>query len=278
MSDLSIGAKPRRVMQFIIGLADPLVRARLAAYNFDNAELAIGLDRVNTVIAGRLGAISNLDPKLLAAIDAWENKWYPVVEVVLRTNYPAVHAIVFRNLKQSQGLDVVVTTRTMLDRLDLVSKPVAEGGHPEGAAARAHVVKRGFTTEVVQDCRGLLAQIGMAPEMNDPLPQLDAEAMAKAEKEMWNWYLEWSGIARSAISNRRALRSLGFLRRVRRADGREEDVVVDDDDLEDIDDAGGDDILVGRDDAGTEDDIDVTGDDLVNGPTPTPAPAPEPTR
>ena len=35
------------------------------------------------------------------------------------------------------------------------------------------------------------------------------------------------------IHDRRTLRSLGFWRRMRRADGREVDVVVDDDDLED---------------------------------------------
>jgi hypothetical protein len=38
---------------------------------------------------------------------------------------------------------------------------------------------------------------------------------------MWSWYLEWSTLARVAISDRRLLRSLGF-RRSARADGGEE--------------------------------------------------------
>lgn len=52
------------------------------------------------------------------------------------------------------------------------------------------------------------------------------------EQALWNWHLEWSGIARVVIRDRRPLRLLGFLRTVRRPDGREEDVVVTDEDVD----------------------------------------------
>lgn len=36
--------------------------------------------------------------------------------------------------------------------------------------------------------------------------------MAEAEEKLWAWYLEWSTIARTAITDRRLLKMLGFLR------------------------------------------------------------------
>ena len=54
-----------------------------------------------------------------------------------------------------------------------------------------------------------------------------AETVEDAEKRLWSWYLEWSVIARAAIRDRRLLRSLGFLRVVRKAGGEVEEVVSD---------------------------------------------------
>jgi hypothetical protein len=50
---------------------------------------------------------------------------------------------------------------------------------------------------------------------------IDPEEEAAAIGALWSWYLEWSGIARVAIKDRRVLRMLGFLRT--RAAASEED-------------------------------------------------------
>lgn len=50
-------------------------------------------------------------------LDAWENRWFPITDIVLRTNHPDVHAIIFRNLRQAEGVEVVATVTTLLDRL-----------------------------------------------------------------------------------------------------------------------------------------------------------------
>ena len=56
-----------------------------------------------------------------------------------------------------------------------------------------------------------------------------------AEQELWTWYLEWSAIARVAISDRRLLRSLGFLRYKSQASGAEDEDESDDpEDPEDV--------------------------------------------
>ncbi len=212
----------------MVGLSDPLIWRRLTPYGFDEDELGTGMSLLNGLTSVRLAIKPGFDPKQLAAIDQWENHWFPIVEVVLRTNYPAVHDVVFRNLTQTEGVDVVVSVRTLLDRIDEVCKPESDGGLPKGADARALLNKRGFTAEVEQKGRESPAKVGTVPEAADVLAPVEPEKVSAAEDRMWNWYLEWSGIARTVIHDRRSLRELGFLRPVRRPDGTVEDVVVDD--------------------------------------------------
>jgi hypothetical protein len=44
---------------------------------------------------------------------------------------------------------------------------------------------------------------------------IDQAADEAAEAELWAWYLEWSTIARTVVTNRRHLRALGFLQNAR---------------------------------------------------------------
>lgn len=95
----------------------------------------------------------------------------------------------------------------------------------QASASRALLEERGR-----RRARDIIAQIGTiaAP----PPGATDPEAAKTAEERLWNWYLEWSAIARVAIRDRRILRSLGFLRTVKKANGEEEEVIVNDDDLD----------------------------------------------
>ena len=236
MGDLSIGKKMKRALEFAAALGDPYVRRKLAPNGFNDEELAKGLRLANAASSMKLSIAPGLDMTVLGLLDAWENHWFPIVEIVLRTNFLGVHELVFRNLTQTDGAQVIVSVTTLLDRLDSVAKPKSQGGHPQGAEARKLLVKRGLTDAVVEEARGLLGKVGMVPEGAELVEAIDVDpdATAEAEALLWNWYLEWSQIARTVIHDRRTLRSLGFLRRMRRADGREVDVVVDDDDVEDV--------------------------------------------
>jgi len=250
MAKLQLGDKARRVTGFMVGMGNRKVRRAMTAYGFSNEAVADGMRRLTGFFTARLGAQPLLDQRVLGDLDAWENRWYPIIEVVLRTNYPDVHAIVFRNLSQTEGVEVVASVGTLTDRLALIVKPTDEGGLGErGQAARSLLVERGVTERVVSDARELLAQVGTVGEP-DVLESEDPDAAQAAEEHLWKWYLEWSGIARIAIRDRRLLRTLGFLKTVRRPDGTEEDVVVNDDEELDTD---------------------------APVPTPTPRPTPQPT-
>lgn len=128
---------------------------------------------------------------------------------MLRTNDPEVHAKVFQNLKQTEGSEVLVSGQTHLDRVDAIEKPESEGGFGErGKDARKLLEVRGVTESVLSEARDLLARIGTVAE--PPPGSMDPEATKAPEENLWNWYLEWSGIARVAIRHRRVLRALDF--------------------------------------------------------------------
>ena len=91
---------------------------------------------------------------------------------------------------------------------------------PEGTQARALLAERGLTPEVVGDATGLLSSIAF---FSKTVTDDRSTEVRQAEEAMWQWYLEWSAIARQAISSHSILRSLGFRHRSRN-DASEHDV------------------------------------------------------
>lgn len=224
MAKLRVGQKAHRVLDFLVGVGHRDARRALEGLGFTDADLEEGWKRLRA-----LSYVSALGPSETAAdplieLAAWESRWFPICEVVLRLNFPAVHAVVFHKLRRTEGPEVVMGVTTLLDRLEAIARPEEDGGlGEEGRRARALLEKRNLTGEVLAQGRRLLARIGQEPDApsEDELDAQDREARTAAEQHLWSWYLEWSALARLAISDRRLLRSLGF-RRGGRADGGEE--------------------------------------------------------
>ncbi len=208
---MSIGQKATRVMRLLLGLREPRVARTMASFGFDEAELQRGWALLQGLTNGRLAYTGPAqDPSVLANIDAFENRWFPIAEVVLRVRYPEAHARVFANLAQSSGPEVVVTVTTLLDRLQAITKPEAEGGlGEEGVAARDILAQRGLDAAELARGRSLLARLGTFDE-EDARPPVSPEEAQAAEDALWDYYLEWSRIARVGIHDGRLLRLLGF--------------------------------------------------------------------
>ncbi|MCZ7679162.1 MAG: hypothetical protein M5U28_10580 [Sandaracinaceae bacterium] len=221
MARLTVGQKGQRSLQFMVGIRNRRVRRALAAHGFREEDFEEGFARLKDIAKSRLDLEPvELDPRLVRELDEWENRWFPIVDATLRHNFPDIHARVFLNLRQTEGVEVVLSVSTLLDRLDEVVAPVREGGMSDGRAALALLQRRGLTEEVVAAARALLAEIGSLEADEDGVDEeLEAKEREEAERRLWSWYLEWSAIARAAIRDRRLLRMLGFLRTTRRADG-----------------------------------------------------------
>lgn len=235
MARMTIGQKASRVVQLILALRNRRIAAKLVQHGFTKDELERGWTLVTALTRGRLVAADDPDdPKLLVELDAWENKWFPIVSAALQHRFPEAHEHVFRNLSQTTGPEVAVTVGTLLERVEQLSKPREHGGlGREGKAARDLLTKRGFTSEVVAKGEEMLATIREI----EPIPEDEgpsAEEQEQAEREMWAWYLEWSTIARTVITDRNHLRQLGFLQSAKRSEpATDPSVDGDDGDVED---------------------------------------------
>ena len=210
-----IAEKVQRAFEFLMGMGDPRARRAIAGHGFTDADLDDGWARLMAL--SKVPVLIGESPaaEALAALDAWENRWFPIIDAVLRPTHAAAHELVFRNLRQTEGAQVLVSVQLMLDRLDTIARPKSEGGLAEaGEQARAHHARRGVTGEVLDQARALLARVPQSRPDDDPIA--DPEARAAAEAHLWAWYLEWSGIARAVIKDRRILNALGFRGRGRK--------------------------------------------------------------
>jgi len=229
MARLTVGQKAERVLALMLGLRKQKIAETLAAHGFSDDDMAEGWQLMQGLTRTRLGIIAGIaaaSPGLVQKVDAWENKWFPIAESALKRHQPALHAWMFRNLTQTEGAAALLSVGTFIERHDALTKPPSKGGPDDstiGEAAKKLLTKRGITKEVIDEARALLEEAGTLEESVPQPAELDYTA---AEAALWSWYLEWSTIARSAITSRKLLRELGFRQTTSKgedADGEDED-------------------------------------------------------
>jgi hypothetical protein len=220
MSKLTLGQKADRVLKLLLGMRNTRVVSALATRGFGTDDIDEGWRLLRNVARGKFDFLSTsaADPTVILEIDRWENTWFPVIEATLRRRYPGVADRIFLNLSQTEGAGVILSVGTLLERLDVLGKALDE----ESQAAMAILVRRGVTEQVLGQARSLLNTVGHT----EPSAPVDLEGQReefeRAETELWDWYLEWSQIARSTISDRKLLRSLGFLASSRPSSGSDD--------------------------------------------------------
>ena len=220
MARFSVSQKAQRVLKFTMGLRNNKAHSMLAPYGFGEDDLREGLELLAAVVRQRLSQKpAPSDAKLLAQLDEFENLWFPIVRATLKRHHPQVGEDLMLNLGTTTGIAVTMTVATFIERLSLMGAGAAPYG-PEGSQARALLTERGLSDAVIAEVAALLSEV--AALNDEPVVDYAAEAR-QAEDAMWQWYLEWSAIARRAIKNRNVLRRLGFLQRSR-GDASEEEV------------------------------------------------------
>ncbi len=144
-----------------------------------------------------------------------ENKWFPIAQATLGRRAPAVAAWLFHQLSQAEGAAVILTVSTFLDRVQALEDGTqGTAGLAGRDTALAVLVARGLDADTRAEARALLTALGQLDTSASPEP-IDT---SKDEDDLWQWYLEWSQVAQSVISERSALRALGFLKPVRAED------------------------------------------------------------
>jgi hypothetical protein len=208
MARLTARQKAQRLLLLLQGLGNPEIMRALQPYGFDQATLDEGWNLLRQTSAARLDAASAAPPTRaeVQRLDAWENRWFPIAAAVLEHHHPEVKDRVFHNLRQTRRNQVVLSVTTFLDRVDRLARG-------DGSAALATLARHGLTRAVLDEARSLLGHVMRPPFPESADAGADSEPVAaSAAGAMWSYYRLWSAIARSAISDRRLLRQLGFLR------------------------------------------------------------------
>lgn len=209
---ISFTQKTERTLQLLLGLRYPDVAKALSAYGFDDDEQKEGWELLRALGKSRGQILQPVaDATVIAQLDTWENRWFPVAQATLTRRYPAAAAKFFQNLSQVTGREVAMTVQLFVDRYDELTVEGSSYG-PEGVKAKETLAARGITDEVMSEARALLESLRHTAPAATPasIEQAKAEAQ-KAEDALWGWYLEWSQVARTAIKNRWLLHQLGFL-------------------------------------------------------------------
>ncbi len=211
MARTTIGQKAQRVVKFLMGARNPTVVAALGAHGFTEKDLREGLMHLATVTRLRLGSYDvGEQPRLVQELEEFERKWFGIAKLALQHHYPALAAQLFANLTALGGSEAAVAVSTFIERLSALEDP--NGAHgADAAAARALLSERGLTAAKLAEGKAIIDQLGTFQAADAAAVSVSTDQEA-AERAMWAWYLEWAGIARLAIRDRRVLRALGFLR------------------------------------------------------------------
>jgi hypothetical protein len=206
MARLTDKQRLQRVVEFVAGLHHPDARRALQARGFTSQEAEEGFRLLRAAIeAFHSGAAEPpAPPDTLALLDAWENRWLPIIRAALTRHHPELARSLFLNLRQTRGPALLLTLPTLLDRLDSLNRGRSEAQH----RASALLTQRGLTSDVIQEARQLLHDVARpaAADATSDAPKLREPTL----KSLWSWYLEWSETARAVIHDRRLLKALGF--------------------------------------------------------------------
>ncbi len=204
------GNKAYRAVDLLTGLYDPDIERILAPHGMTDEERERGWGLLKAYAAVRKAApAANVRyTETLRLLDAWENRWFVVCDAALAHSYPEVHAWLFNKLSRQSGTGVVLSTSVLIDRVGELERGVAELGEQAQAAA-ARLRERGVTSDVLSEGNALLEELqAFGPEQ--PQQTRSPEKETQAEQALWNWYLEWSGIARAVLQDKRLLNHIGF--------------------------------------------------------------------
>ncbi len=217
------------------------IQQALAPYGFTEQERAKGAALLMQVLAAKVEGKSNASvpsSQLLQQVDQWENRWYPIVEVVLEVHFPEVHQSVFHDLNPTSGIELVFTVTKMLLRVE----KLGQGSETEQDALQV-LEKHGFTKSVREEAEDLLVEILGLPsfpeneeeiytavslqegnvvhstslkseDVEEP-GSMDEEEYMEAVHRVSQWFRVWSTIARKAIQRKDYLVSLGVRKRAR---------------------------------------------------------------
>jgi hypothetical protein len=208
MARLSAVAKVQRVVEFLLGLRDERVLAALVGCGFTQRERAEGWQLLQTLgMTDTAREVRHDDEPVLQKLDAWHNQWIRIAKVSLQRGFPRVYDQIIPSVGNVSHASVIVVP-VFLRNFEKLTR----AKDTESKAALAKLRQRGLTPERIAEGQQLAAQFMKLNVSTTPAPDLRKRraAIEQAEAALWDYYLEWSQLARTVIKDVRLLKLLGF--------------------------------------------------------------------
>lgn len=234
MAKISRNEKLGQMLALLTASQKKKIAKALAKHGFTSDEYAKGWTLFKNAV-GASFAFAEIQPNLaeqsldLKALDEWENKWFPIISATLEANFPELYTRIFSNLTQTDGVWLIPSVELLLERLATL---VDDDASQEDKDAHELLIKRGLTSDVVNEAKQLITKLKTLDEDEDDgdadagdASDEDAAKAAKkdAEDAMWAYYKEWSAIARVAIKSKKQLKQLGFLKKAPKSTPKEQE-------------------------------------------------------
>ncbi|MBL9020573.1 MAG: hypothetical protein JNL21_00175, partial [Myxococcales bacterium] len=209
MADTPNADRELQMARLLLGIPNARVFEALAAHGFTKADYEEGWTLLRRVAGARIREPESVPPSVdvVSRVDAWEDRWFAIIQATLNRVDPALCEEVFHGLAQADGQAAVESVRTLLARLDALRS----SKEARSRAACERLERRGLTPAVLDEVRKLLSPVDAASAAPGAgHHELTEQEIHAAEEAMRGYYDEWSTIARSAVSDRRLLRRLGL--------------------------------------------------------------------
>lgn len=206
---MTSGERGACVLELLMAMRNPRIAFAMTKYGFSEAELEEGWTLLLAAGRAKLDTRApGADASTIRKLEEYEDFWFSVAAPTLARRFPAVHAQLFKDLSETDGPDVAVSVRTLIERFDRM----AAGAYgAEGLQAKAILETRGLTQSDLNGARALLETAGNVANVDAVMAAQDPKRFEKAENDLWEWYLEWSELARAAVTHKGLLRQLGLL-------------------------------------------------------------------
>lgn len=211
---------PGRAITFLNAYArHQSVRRALGTRGIGREEIA-AMWRLLHVVGGYEqpeAVVPEVDASAAALVEVlkWDDEWFGIAKAALYLRFPEQHAFLFAgNLKVEKDARSVVSVRTFLERLDELERRGTD------AAVLELLARRGITAAERARVSALVALVQSPQDEAEPEGDEDAAFQARRQEalvELYHRFDELVKIARTVVTQRRLLISLGLASAATRA-------------------------------------------------------------
>lgn len=203
------------MLDFLKGARVPKIALKLRQFGYTKAVWQEGWELMKEVIESEHRAGEpEPDEDVIDQIDSLENIWYQIIETTLTRHHPAVALKIFDGLQQTDGVALIASVGTLVERIDALRTSKDK----DDKAAAALLETRGVNEALLAELRGLLARANSFvtdEELEEEVASEEQREAARARHEaalnaLRGYLREWTLIARAAVKNKNHLRQLGI--------------------------------------------------------------------